>query len=176
MSCKEAAVGKIIILRISMEMARGLKMVTMGQKEHLEKLQQMMSKGIGGTCACGVRVREHSFSDSLLNFSFHLTFPLICLTEGFIESDGESQDGGDDDEFKWNGVVSSPLPQTTALAPLYALCVPYQYTKARSTICVHKSAWFISSVIVLMTLVNQHWLCLVSNSNNPGAQIASVAN
>jgi len=36
MSCKEAAVGKIIIRRISMEMARVVKVVTMGQKEDLE--------------------------------------------------------------------------------------------------------------------------------------------
>jgi len=58
-----------------MEMARVVKIITMGQKEDLEKLQQMMSKGIERTCACGVRMREHSFSDSLLNFGFHLTFP-----------------------------------------------------------------------------------------------------
>jgi len=43
------------------------------KKKDLEKLQQMMSKGIRGTCACGVRVREHSLSDSLFNFSSHLT-------------------------------------------------------------------------------------------------------
>ena len=51
------------------------KMLTMGQKEDLKKkMLQMMSKGMAGTCACGVRVKRGT--DSQLYFGFCFTFPL----------------------------------------------------------------------------------------------------
>jgi len=67
-------------------------MLTMGQKERVLKiiLQQMMSKGIAGTCACGFwseKISEYENTLFFSSFPLHqfllhfstVTTPFVCL-------------------------------------------------------------------------------------------------